>query len=75
LVAEFGVPIVPVSQVGAYALQHPGKARLDPAVVTVILHDPILTTGLSKRELDALSETVREIVRGPVEREAQADAG
>jgi 1-acyl-sn-glycerol-3-phosphate acyltransferase len=75
LVAELGVPLVPVSQIGAFGLQHPGKSRLDPATVTVVLHDPIVTAGMSRMELDTLAERVREIVRGPVEGVVQVEVG
>lgn len=71
IVAELGVPVVPVSQLGAFELQHPGKSRLDPVRVTVVLHDPIVTAGMSRAELDALAERVRGVVRETVE--AQAD--
>jgi 1-acyl-sn-glycerol-3-phosphate acyltransferase len=67
LVADLGVPIVPVSQVGAFELQHPGKSRLDPVTVTVILHEPVPTAGMSRAELDSLAQRVHEIVRRAVE--------
>ena len=66
-VVDLGVPVVPVTQVGAFELQHPGRRRLEPATVVVHLHDPIETAGLTDAERDALLERVRGIVAEPVE--------
>jgi 1-acyl-sn-glycerol-3-phosphate acyltransferase len=68
LVAELGVPIVPVTQVGAFELQHPGKSRLDPARITVILHDPVETKGLARADLEGLTERIRTIIGAPLAR-------
>jgi 1-acyl-sn-glycerol-3-phosphate acyltransferase len=64
---ECGAPIVPVSQVGAFALQHPGRTRLEPARVVVHLHEPIVTAGMSADARARLPGVVRDIVRAPVE--------
>jgi 1-acyl-sn-glycerol-3-phosphate acyltransferase len=71
IVAELGIPVVPVSQVGAFELQHPGRGRLEPSTVVVRLHDPIETEGLPPARLEALLEQIRDIVRAPVERPAR----
>ena len=66
MVMDLGVPIVPVTQVGAFTLQHPGRTRLDPAHVVVHLHDPMATLGLSAQERARLPDRVRDVVRAPI---------
>jgi len=64
---QLGISIVPVSLVGSYQHHRTGHWMLWPAVVTVYLHDTIDTRGLSKDQVPALRERVREIIAGPVE--------
>jgi hypothetical protein len=58
---------VPVSLVGSLQHHRTGHWMLSPATVTVYLHDTIDTQGLSKQEVPALRDRVREIISAPVE--------
>lgn len=62
VVAELGATIVPVTQSGAFALQHPGQRMLRPATITVTLHDPIETAGMTPAERDSLPQRLHGIV-------------
>jgi 1-acyl-sn-glycerol-3-phosphate acyltransferase len=72
---QLGVPIVPVSLVGSFQHHRTGHWMLWPATVTVYLHDTIDTAGLSKEDVPALRERVRQIIAAPIEtrRDAQND--
>lgn len=67
LAQQLGVPIVPVSLVGAFHHLRTGDWILRPTTITVFLHDTIETTGLNKEDVPALRERVKQIIAGPVE--------
>ena len=67
LATKSKVPIVPVSIDGAYKILEKGKKLIYPADVTVTIHPPIYTDGLSKEEEGQLHVTVREIVAGALQ--------
>lgn len=62
IVAELGATIVPVTQAGAFTLQHPGQRTLRPATITVTLHDPVDTAAMTAAERESLPERLRAIV-------------
>ena len=64
---QLGVPIVPVSLVGSFNHYRTGHWMLWPATITVYLHDTIETKGLTKEDVPALRERVRQIIAAPVE--------
>jgi 1-acyl-sn-glycerol-3-phosphate acyltransferase len=64
---QLGVPIVPASLVGSFRHHRTGHWMLWPATITVYLHDTIDTKGLSKQDIAALRDRVREIIAAPVE--------
>ncbi len=64
---HFGVPIVPVSLVGAYRFNRKTSWMLRPGPVTVYLHDTIETKGLSKEDAPALRDRVHGIISQPIE--------
>jgi 1-acyl-sn-glycerol-3-phosphate acyltransferase len=64
---RFGIPIVPMSIVGAYEFFQTGNWMLHPGKIIVYLHDTILSTELAPGDVDALRRRVQEIVAGPVE--------
>jgi 1-acyl-sn-glycerol-3-phosphate acyltransferase len=64
---QLGIPIVPVSLVGSFKHHLTGHWMLWPATVTVHLHDTIDTTGLTKKDVPALRDRVRQIISAPVE--------
>jgi len=63
---QLGVPIVPVSLVGSFGHHRTGHWMLWPARITIYLYDPIETGGLTKEDVPALRERVREIISAPV---------
>lgn len=67
LAQQLGVPIVPVSLVGSYKHHRTGHWMLWPATVTVYLHDTVETKGLTKEDVPALRERVRQTIAAPVE--------
>lgn len=67
LAQQLGVPIVPVSMVGSFQHLRTGHWLLRPATITVILHTTIETKGMTKEDIPALKERVREQIAGPVE--------
>lgn len=69
---QLGVPIVPVSLVGAFRHHRTGHWMLWPATITVHLHDTIETKGLSKAHVPELRDRVRQIISAPVEAELDA---
>jgi len=64
---QLGIPIVPVSLVGSFEHHRTGHWMLWPATVTVVLHDTIDTTGLTKEYVPALREKVRQIISAPID--------
>ncbi len=62
MAVEFGVPIVPVTLIGAYALKRVGSSLLSPGVLEVLIHDPVEPGD----DPEALREKVRAIVVGPL---------
>lgn len=68
---QLGIPIVPVSLVGSSKHHRTGHWMLWPATVTVYLHDTIETKGLTKKDVPALRERVRQIISAPVEAELE----
>ena len=67
LAQQLGVPIVPVSLVGSFHHLRTGDWTLRPATITVILHATIDTKGMTKDDIPALKERVREQIASSVE--------
>jgi len=67
LAQQLGVPIVPVSLVGSFRHLRTEHWLLRPATITVILHATIETAGLTKEDIPALKERVRNQIAPPVE--------
>ena len=67
LALQLGVPIVPVSLVGSFQHLRTEDWILRPATISVFLHDTIETKDLSKEDVPALKQKVKEIIAGPVE--------
>ena len=68
LAQQLGVPIVPVSLVGSFQHLRTGHWLLRPATITVYIHDTIETAGLTKEDIPALKERVRNAIAPPVEK-------
>ena len=71
LAQQLGVPIVPVSLVGSFHHLSTGHWILRPTTITVHVHDTIETTGLTKEDIPALKERVRNAIAPPVEESLQ----
>ena len=67
LAQQLGVPIVPVSLVGSFHHLRTGDWTLRPATITVVLHATIDTKGMTKDDIPALKERVREQIATSVE--------
>lgn len=65
LATKSKVPIIPVTMDGSYKLMEKNSKKwlMTPATVNLYIHKPIYTASLSKEELDALPETVYNIVK------------
>ena len=72
---QLGVPIVPVSLVGSFQHHRTGHWMLWPARITIYLHDPVETGGLTKEDVPALRERVREIISAPVGEALKTEQG
>jgi 1-acyl-sn-glycerol-3-phosphate acyltransferase len=71
---QAGLPIVPISVIGSRHVLRKGYLTTKPGDVTLIVHDPIPTQGSPQpdmRQVRALAGRVREIVKPPVEEEAE----
>lgn len=67
MLPQLGYPVVPISIVGAYEFNRKGSWMLYPSTIVVYLHDTIETQGLSKRNVEELSERVHRIISQPVD--------
>jgi len=67
LAQQLGVPIVPVSLVGSFHHLRTGHWLLRPATITVHIHDTLETTGLTKEDIPALKQRVRNAIAPSVE--------
>jgi 1-acyl-sn-glycerol-3-phosphate acyltransferase len=63
---QLGVPIVPVSLVGSFRHLRTPNWLLQPATITVYLHDTIDTSNLTKDDVTALRDRVHAIISAPV---------
>lgn len=72
LAQQLGVPIVPVSLVGSFQHHRTGDWMLHPGTVTVYLHETIETAELTKDDVPALKERVRQAIAAPVEEALRA---
>lgn len=57
-----GVPIIPMALVGTHELLPIHASEFHPAPVTLIVGEPIETAGLSIREVDSLTNRVRDSI-------------
>jgi 1-acyl-sn-glycerol-3-phosphate acyltransferase len=60
LAIRAGVPIVPITLNGTRAVLKPDTYHVRPGQTELIIHCPIATEGLSVKDVDALSQRVRE---------------
>ena len=69
IAAQAGVPIVPVTIDGSHRLMEANRfgITIRPAAVQVTIHPAVQTAGMSRAELRALPDTVREITARALE--------
>jgi 1-acyl-sn-glycerol-3-phosphate acyltransferase len=72
LAVRLGVPIVPMSIVGAYEFFRTGSWLLHPRQITVHLFDTMETAGLSMRGVEGLRDCVRETIAASLGESAAA---
>jgi 1-acyl-sn-glycerol-3-phosphate acyltransferase len=69
LAVEAGVPLVPVTLVDAYQLMDERRMVSRPGEAHVVLHEPIPTEGLTRRDLPKLMRAVAEAIDTPLAEE------
>jgi 1-acyl-sn-glycerol-3-phosphate acyltransferase len=62
LAIETGLPIVPVSVINSRAVMPKGRLMVCPATVRVVVHEAVLTTGMTREDARKLADRTREIV-------------
>lgn len=62
LAIEAGLPVVPLSVIGSRHVMRKGRLMTCPGEVGLVMHDPILTTSLSREDAGALADRVRQII-------------
>jgi 1-acyl-sn-glycerol-3-phosphate acyltransferase len=73
LALQAGLPIVPISLLGSRHVMRKGQLTTRPGVATLVVHAPIDLAPCeepSTKEVRALAERVRAVIRPPVEAEA-----
>lgn len=76
LAMQAGLPIVPLSMIGSRHVMRKGELTTKPGHVTLIVHEPIVTIANSDpptRDVRALANRVRAVVRPPADAEALGD--
>ena len=67
LAVEAGVPLVPVTLHGAYRLLDERRGLLRPGEVTVVVHEPLPTEDLTRRDVPALMARVYALMQADLE--------
>ena len=71
LALESGLPVVPLSVIGSRHVMLKGRLATYPGTVTLVVHDPIDTSGLSARDAREFAERVREVIAPDAERDVE----
>jgi 1-acyl-sn-glycerol-3-phosphate acyltransferase len=64
---DSGMPIVPVSIAASRYVMRKGRLMVCPGEVSVTVHEPIDTTGVSREQVRDFAERVRDVVRHAVD--------
>ena len=64
---DSGMPIVPISIAGSRHVMKKGRLMVCPGDVSLIVHEPIDTTGIGRDSVRDLADRVRDIVRQGVD--------
>jgi 1-acyl-sn-glycerol-3-phosphate acyltransferase len=62
LAIENKLPLVPLTVIGSRDVMPKGRLMTCPADVEIVVHDPIVTDGLSRKDTRELAERVRAII-------------
>jgi 1-acyl-sn-glycerol-3-phosphate acyltransferase len=62
LAVRAGVPIVPITLNGTRYVHEPDTLHVRSGETEMIVHPPILTAGLTRADVQALSDRVREVI-------------
>ena len=62
LAIDSGLPVVPVSVSGSFAVMPKGRLMVCPAAVRVTVHEPIPTIGLTRDDARSLADKVHDVV-------------
>ena len=60
--ADAGLPVVPVSIAGSRHVMTKGRLMVQPGMVELTLHEPIVTSGVDRREVRAFAGRVEQVV-------------
>jgi 1-acyl-sn-glycerol-3-phosphate acyltransferase len=71
LALEAGLPVVPLSVVGSRHVMLKGRLATYPGDVTLVIHEPIETSGLAGSDPRAFAERVRRIIAADAERDCE----
>jgi 1-acyl-sn-glycerol-3-phosphate acyltransferase len=69
------LPVVPVSVSGSRHVMAKGRLMVCPGEVTVIVHEPIPSLGVTRDQVNTFANRVRELVRRDVEEPASEPRG
>ena len=72
LAIDAGLPVVPVSIAGSRFVMLKGRLMTCPGDVTITIHAPLSTAGITREHARELAERVKEIVRREVDEPAEA---
>lgn len=66
LAIDAGLPVVPVAVAGTRRVMRKGRLTTRPGDVTLVVHPPVPTDGLSRADAGALAERVRGLIAASV---------
>ena len=73
--AEAGLPVVPVAVIGSRHVMRKGRLMTCPGEVELVVHAPIPTAGLGRRDVRSLTDRVHAVIAGTVSsRSGRVDA-
>ena len=74
LALEADLPIVPLSIVGSRHVMLKGRLATYPGDVTLVVHEPIDTTGMSGADAKPFGERVRQIIKPAAESDVEGES-
>jgi 1-acyl-sn-glycerol-3-phosphate acyltransferase len=74
LAIDAALPVVPVSIAGSRFVMRKGRLMVCPGRVTLTVHPPMSTTGVTREQAREFAERVREVVRPLVDEPAEASS-